>query len=272
MSNLRVLRGIFVKDLKYATRNPGRFLLLFILPYLLTVMVGAMGRFMGGAKYIANFASNTGTTNVFEYQVLGASMWIISWVTIDRIGSTLREERINGTLEQSYLAPINRFLMLAGMALVQFITTGVVFVSVVALSIFLQGGGAGFGLVQAFSMLLLAMIPLFGISFIFAGVVVRFKEPQGFVSIANLVFSILMGVYYPISVLPHWAQVASRFLPQTYALDSMRKILLSNASLASLSGNFEILLAMAVVYPLIGYTIFKLYLDHARVNGDLSKF
>jgi ABC-2 type transport system permease protein len=272
MSNLRVLRGIFIKDLKYAIRNPGRIVLVFILPYLLTVMVGAMGRFMGGVRSLANFAEKTGTTNAFEFQVLGASMWIISWVTIDRIGSTLREERINGTLEQSYLAPINRFLMLAAMALVQFVTTGLTFIVVVVLSISLEGQSSPIGLAQAFLMLTLGIVPLFGISFIFAGIVVRFKEPQGFVSIANLVFSILMGVYYPISILPYWAQVASRFLPQTYALEAMRSILLSNVSITHLYSDFGALFAMAIVYPIVGYFVFKTYLDKARVSGDLSKF
>ena len=271
-SNFRVLKGIFVKDMKYALRNPGRIMLVFILPYLLTVMVGAMGKFLGGAGSVTNFAEKTGTTNAFEYQVLGASMWVVSWVTIDRIGSTLREERIFGTLEQAYLAPINRFLMLVGMALVQFITTGLTFLAVVVLSILVVGGGSAIGLIQAFLILSLGLIPLFGISFIFAGLVVRFKEPQGFVSIVNLVFSILMGTYYPISVLPYWAQFASRLLPQTYALDAMRLILLSNASLAGLYGHYIILLIMAIAYPLIGFTVFKLYLEKARVTGDLSRF
>ena len=271
-TNFGVLRGIFEKDLKYIIRNPGRLALVFIMPFLLTAMIGAMGRFIGGSTSISNFALRTGTTNAFEYQVLGASMWIVSWVTMDRVGSTLREERISGTLEQTYLAPINRFMMLIGMALAQFVTTGVSFVSVVVISIAAFGGGTPVGLIEAALTLSFGLVPLFGISFIFAGLVVRFKEPTGFITIMNLIFAILMGAYYPISVLPNWAQAASRLIPQTYALDAIRHILLTNTSIQSLAGHYLVLAIMSLIYPLIGYFVFKSYLDKATVNGDLSKF
>lgn len=271
-SNLRVLKGIFLKDLKYFVRSPGRLILMFVLPYLLTIAVEAVGKFMGGARSAASFAQTTGTSNVFEYQVLGASMWIVSWMTLDRIGTTLRDERIAGTLEQSYLAPINRFLILAGMSLVLFITNTIAFFGVVVLSIVSVDGSAAIGLGPAFLVLAFSTLPLFGISFVIAGVMVRFKEPGGFISIVNLLMAILMGVYYPVSILPSWAQLASKFLPQTWALQAMRMILLSKISLSVLLPNYIALAAMAVVYPIIGYSVFKLYLDKAAVSGDLSKF
>jgi ABC-2 type transport system permease protein len=271
-SNLRVLRAIFVKDLKQAVRYPAQIVVMFAIPFLFALLVRAMGTYAGGAKSLERFFQETGTTNIFVYQVLGGAIWLLSWVIIDRIGSSLREERVSGTLEQVYLAPINRFLLLVSKALVNFVTSGLTFLIVVALSIFLFDRGAAAALPQAFLVLCLGLIPLWGISFLFAGLIVRFKEPYAFINVTNLAFSILIGTYYPITILPQWAQVASRFLPQTYALDAMRHILLSNTSLFSLSETYAVLLGMAVVYPLLGFVVFKLFLDRATVNGDLSKF
>lgn len=271
-SNLRVLRAIFVKDMKQATRYPTQVVMLFALPFLFALLIRAMGSYAGGARYAKYFSIHTGTDNVFVYQVLGGAVWLLSWVIIDRIGSSLREERISGTLEQVYLAPINRFLLLVSKALVQFVTFGITFLAVISLSIGLFDRGALGGLPQSFLVLCLGLVPLWGLSFVFAGLVVRFKEPYAFINVTNLLFSILIGTYYPITILPGWAQVASRFLPQTYALDAMRQILLSGTPLFSLSQTYLTLSVMAVAYPILGFVAFKLFLDRTTVSGDLSKF
>lgn len=271
-SNLRVLRAIFVKDLRQAVRYPVQIVMLFVVPFLFALLVRAMGSYAGGGKYASNFAASTGTNNVFVYQVLGGAIWLLSWVIIDRVGSSLREERISGTLEQVYLAPVNRFLILVSKALVQFVTFGLTFIVVISLSVALFDTGAVGGLPESFLVLCLGLVPLWGLSFLFAGLVVRFKEPYAFINVTNLLFSILIGTFYPITILPSWAQVASRFLPQTYALDALRHILLSNTSLFGLPETYLVLAFMAVVYPLLGFLAFKLFLDRAAVSGDLSKF
>jgi len=271
-SNLRVLRAIFAKDLRQATRYPTQIIMLFALPFLFALLVHTMGNYVGGARYAEYFAQQTGTTNVFVYQVLGGAIWLLSWIIIDRVGSSLREERISGTLEQVYMAPVNRFLLLISKALVQFVTFGITFLVVISLSIWLFDGQAVGGLPQSFLVLCLGLVPLWGISFLFAGLVVRLKEPYAFINVANLLFSILIGTYYPITILPSWAQVASRLLPQTYALAAMRQILLGNAPLVGLQETYAILALMAVVYPFLGFLAFKFFLDRTTVSGDLSKF
>lgn len=272
VANLRVLRAIFVKDMKHAMRYPGQILLIVLLPFLFTIMIGATGNFLGGTAATNSFAEKTGTSNFFLYQVLGACVWILSWMIIDRVGSSLREERVKGTLEQTYLAPVNRFMMLVSMALVNFVTSVLAFLVVVVVSSLIFATGSAFGLIQAFLVLSLGLVPLFGISFIFAGLVVRFKEPYAFVNIMNLLFSILIGTYYPITILPVWAQFASRLLPQTYAIEAMRAILISNSALVSTYGTYLVLMVMAVVYPILGYYVFRKFLDKAAVKGDLSRF
>ena len=271
-SNLRVLRAVFVKDFKQSLRHPGQLILIFLLPFLFTVMIGATGSFVGGSGSASYFEGKTGTPDFFVYQILGACVWILSWMIIDKVGTSLREERIRGTLEQTYLAPINRFLILISSALVNYVTSVLAFVLVIAASTLVFVPGSALALVQAFFILSLGLIPLFGISFVFAGLVIRFKEPYAFVNIVNLLFSILIGTYKPITILPQWVQVASRLLPQTYSIEAMRSILVSNAALVNLYGTYLVLGTMAFVYPLLGYYVFRRFLDKAAVKGDLSRF
>ena len=115
-SNLRVLRAMFLKDLKHTLRYPGQLVLIFLLPFLFTIMIGATGSFVGGSGSGSYFEGKTGTPDFFVYQILGACVWILSWMIIDKVGTSRREERIKGTLEQTYLAPVSRFLILVSIS------------------------------------------------------------------------------------------------------------------------------------------------------------
>lgn len=272
VANLRVLRAVFVKDFKQSLRHPGQLTLIFLLPFLFTIMVGATGSFLGGSSSAANFEGKTGTPDFFVYQILGGCVWILSWMILDKVGTSVREERIRGTLEQTYLAPVSRVLILASSALVNYVTSVMAFVAVIAVSTFVFVPGSALGLVAAFLVLSLGLVPLFGISFVFAGLVIRFREPYAFVNIVNLLFSILIGTFYPVTILPLWAQAASRALPQTYSIEAMRSILLANASLVSLFGTFIVLGTMALAYPTLGYFVFKRFLDREAVKGDLGRY
>src|SRR3989442_9588839 len=140
-------------------------------------MVVAMGTSVGGAGAASNFSAQTGSTlNPFVFLIIGAGVWMISWMVLEGIGTSLRDEQIKGTLEQNFLAPINRFLLLVGTALAQIVITTILFVSVIAASVLVLAPGNAIGLIWAFGILMVGLIPLFGIGFVFAALVVRFRS------------------------------------------------------------------------------------------------
>jgi len=266
------LAAIFWKGMKHYTRYPGGFLLYLILPFLFTILIFGMGRFIGGGNAALNFAARTGTSNVLVYEMLGSAVWMTGWVVVDDVAVALRDEQMKGTLEQNFLAPVNRFTLLVGISLTDIAITTSIFFIVVGVTLAFTMPGAYLGLIQAFLMLLIGLIPLFGIGFLFAGFVIKFKEPYVFTQIVNLIFGALTGTYYPVTILPYWVQFLSRALPQTYVISNMRQIVLANQTLVSLYGSIFILLALALVYPTIGYAVFKKLERNASVTGELSKY
>ena len=269
---INALAAIFWKGMKHYTRYPGGFLLYLILPFLFTILIFGMGRFIGGGNATLNFAARTGTTNVLVYEMLGSAVWMTGWVVVDDVAVALRDEQMKGTLEQNFLAPVNRFTLLVGISLTDIAITTSIFFIVVGVTLALTMPGAYLGLIQAFLMLLIGLIPLFGIGFLFAGFVIKFKEPYVFTQMVNLIFGALTGTYYPVTILPYWVQFLSGALPQTYVISNMRQIVLANQTLVSLYGSIFILLALALVYPTIGYTVFKKLERNASVTGELSKY
>ncbi len=266
------LVAIFWKGIKHYTREPGAFVIYLIMPFLFTIMIFGMGQFIGSGNAANNFALRTGTTNIVVYEILGSAVWMTSWVVVDDVGVALRDEQMKGTLEQNFLAPVNRFTLLVGMSLTDIVITTSIFLIVVGATVAVVMPSGFLTIIPAFVTLLIGLIPLFGIGFLFAGFVVRFKEPYVFTQLVNLIFATLTGTYYPVAFLPYWVQFLSGVLPQTYVIENMRMIVLADQTLVSLYGSVFILLALALVYPIVGYAVFKQIEKRASVTGEFSKF
>jgi len=271
-ATISALTAIFWKGIKHYIRYPGSFLLVLVMPFLFTLMIFGMGQFVGGSNASLNFAARTGTSNILIYEILGSAVWMTSWVVVEDVGVALRDEQMKGTLEQNFLAPVNRFTLLIGLSLTDVVITSAVFVVVVGVTTIITLPGAYLGLLQAFLILLIGLIPLFGIGFLFAGFVLRFKEPYIFTQIVNLLFATLTGTYYPVSLLPYWVQFLSSGLPQTYVVEDMRRIVLANQTLVNAYGSIFVLLVLAVAYPTIGYAVFKTIERRASMTGEFSKY
>ena len=271
-ATIGALTAIFWKGIRHYTRYPGSFVLILVMPFLFTLMIFGMGQFVGGSNASLNFAARTGTSNILVYEILGSAVWMIGWVVIEDVGVALRDEQMKGTLEQNFLAPVNRVTLLIGLSLTDIVITSAVFVVVVGVTIMITLPAAALNLLQAFVILLIGLIPLFGIGFLFAGFVLRFKEPYIFTQILNLLFATLTGTYYPVSLLPYWVQFLSRALPQTYVIEDMRRIVLANQTLVDIYGSMFVLLALALAYPTFGYAVFKQLEKKASITGEFSKY
>ncbi|MGP8070550.1 MAG: ABC transporter permease [Candidatus Bathyarchaeia archaeon] len=270
--DVQALAAIFWKGLKHHIRYPGEFVIFLLLPFLFTFLILGMGNAVGGTNAAEYFATRTGTTNIAIYEILGTAVWMTSWVVIEDVGAGIRDEQIKGTLEQNFLAPVNRFTLLVGLSLTDIVITSALFLIVVGVSVAFVMPSSFLTIVPAFLTLLLGLIPLFGIGFLFAGFVVRFKEPYIFIQIVNLIFATLTGTYYPVTFLPYWVQFVSGVLPQTYVIDDMRRIVIANQTLVSLYGSIFILLTLALAYPLVGYAVFRKIEKRAAVTGEFSKY
>jgi len=271
-ATFRALAAIFWKGIKHYTRYPGGFVIYLIMPFLFTILIFGMGQFVGGGNAASNFAARTGTTNIVVYEILGSAVWMTSWVVVEDVGVALRDEQMKGTLEQNFLAPVNRFTLLIGMTLTDIVITTAIFLIVVGATVAIVLPAGFLNIIQAFLTLLIGLVPLFGIGFLFAGFVVKFKEPYVFTQLINLIFATLTGTYYPVTFLPYWVQFMSGVLPQTYVIDDMRRIVLADQTLVSLYGSIFVLLTLALVYPVLGYAVFRYLEKKASVTGEFSKY
>ena len=271
--SLDPIRAIFRKQLRHLIRYPGELGFVLLIPYFVAALTVAMGTSVADGNAFSNFASQTGSSlNPFVFLMVGTGVWMISWMVLEGIGTSLRDEQIKGTLEQNFVAPINRFFLLVGTALSSVLITTLIFAGTIVTSVLILAPQGALGLIVAFAIMLIGLIPLFGLGFVFAGLVVRFKEPYAFTQAMNVLFGVVTGTLYNVTVLPVWVRVVSGAVPQTIVIQDMRLAIESVSSVIGAFGSIFVLLTMCVVYPFLGYAVFKQFERRARVNGDLSKY
>ena len=269
---LRAMAWIARRELKTLFRYPSWIFVFITLPYMLTAMVSTMGSFAGGVEASKNFAAKTGTENFFIYQIIGSAFWMINIIILSMVGNSLRMEQMRGTLEQNYLTPVRKPIFLIALTIPHLAIALIIFLGVVASSIVIFGMASPTSLIQACLILFLGCIPLYGLGFFYAALVVRFKEPWAITNILTSIFAIATGTYYPAYLLPGWVQLFSFSIPSTYVIEDLRQILIFNQSLASLWGHILILIAMMLIYPKLGYAAYKAFERRARRTGELAKY
>ena len=207
------------------------------------------------------------------YLAVGSIVWrylsvIFYWVT-DLVGL----ERWGGTIEYTLMAPITRFMHMAGQTAFAVVYsmahTGVVLVATVLLfDLSLRAAN-----LPGFILLLVAgSFSFIGISIV--GSVLPLLFPERGSQMTHLIIAVLLlvsGVYYPVSVLPPWLQMFSRFSPATYVIEGARAALLDGAPTAGLLQYVWPLLVMGVIAIPSGLRIFHWAEQYAKRTGKLHR-
>lgn len=84
-----------------------------------------------------------------------------------------------------------------------------------------------------------------------------------------LLVPLVSGAYFPPAILPGWLQVISAWLPQTYALDAIRRSVLGAAG-SGVGRDLLLLTVFAVALLALGGAFFRLSLQVGRRCATLS--
>lgn len=99
--------------------------------------------------------------------------------------------------------------------------------------------------------------------------------------LVGILQGLVTGAYFPVSELPGWLQVMAKGLPQTYAIDAARRLLLNDGQAAPLATigtlspvatDFVVLGGFLVALPALGAWLFRLGLRKAQLDGGLSRW
>lgn len=106
-----------------------------------------------------------------------------------------------------------------------------------------------------------------------------FNDPVGW--LIGVLQGLVTGAYFPIDELPAVLQVMAKCLPQTYAIDVARRLLLPETNTAPLvtfgswspvQSDMAMLGVFVVTLPLLGAWLFRVGMRKAQLDGGLSRW
>jgi ABC-2 type transport system permease protein len=177
------------------------------------------------------------------------------------------EEIWSRNLGHLFVSPIRSWELAAGIIIASLLRTllGMIPVSLMAwaffgYSIYTLGLPllAFFVILQMFS---------WSIGLAMSGLVMRVgQSAESFAWAAVFVLMPVSGVYYPISVLPHWLQVIAWGLPPAYIFEGMRSIMLDKTVHWDM---LAVAFGLSAVYLVIGFQVFQWFFRSSRRAGSL---
>ena len=192
------------------TRYKGSAAMDVVIPIVLAMMPILLGRATGGDRVAEIFAANTGTSNYVAYMMIGASVFTIVSMAFWHIANWLRWEMQSGTIESIYLTPTHRVWIAGGTAIYSMIRSILTaFIAYFVGSWILGVNPLQGELFLALAFILVGAIPLYGMMLIFGALILRIKEANAIINLAQWLLNLLMGVFYPIAVLPPLARFAA---------------------------------------------------------------
>jgi len=187
------------------------------------------------------------------------------------VGQSVRNEQTAGTLEQFFLAPVNRATLIVGRWARVFLTDTLI-ITYTTLLLYLFGGGLVTLLNPASFLFSLGLyeVALIGFGLFMAALTMRIKSYN---TISNLVFfgyMILTGALFPVTVIPMPFRYVSLAIPFTYFNDLMRHAALGTPTMFPNVLEFVAAVFLSISMLLVGFFTFNEVEKEARFRGSIG--
>ena len=244
----------FISQYIYMTVN------LFFLYFIISFGVGELG---------AGISTGYGV-DPMAFILLGTIVWSFIWSPMSAASMSIRQEMLQGTFEPIFLTPTSPIIMVIAYTvwgLIMGSASSVFFIILGSLVFDISFHGS---YINAFLLLFLSVLMMFGFGLIIAGLSIYYKMIGELVSIIQFIAMFFCEVYFPISYLPPVLQTVAKFMPFYYPMKAIR--IAMGQSSDPLSHYLLILIIITIVLVTIGLVLFYKLLNKARMSGSLGQY
>lgn len=212
-------------------------------------------------------------TSYMAFVAVGIAVGPLLNVGMGRMISAIRGEQLMGTLESLLATPTSATTIQVGLVLYDLIylplRTSVLLV-ILALVFGVDFRLSGLGPALA---IVAALLPfIWGLGAATAAAVIVYRQASGLVGLGGYVLGVLSGAYFPLTLLPPWAEALARLNPVALALNGLREALLAGAGWDAALARIVVLLPVGAVTWIAGATAFRLAQAHERRAGTLGLY
>jgi ABC-2 type transport system permease protein len=220
-----------------------------------------------------------GYPNYFSFVLIGLTVNQFMQTTMSTYLQTMHSIYWSNWLEILLTSPVRTKMFFVSVMIWNYImvTNNILFYFIVGIFVF----GASFTLSSTawilIPILILLVISLSGIGLMSASMFMLANakgsiEPIGWA--VTTLTGLVAGVYFPPEILPAGVQTLSKILPQTYAIDAIRRILLNGEGITSPTIQLTIvyLVIFSIVLLPIGMWMFNRGIKKAEKEGTLARW
>ena len=208
----------------------------------------------------------------FGFVLVGTVVFSFITIAVRGLPGAIGSGIGNGSLESILGTPAGTPAVLVGLTGYSFLWATARAMLTVAFGALLGASVAWQRVPSAVLILGLIVASYIPIGLIGAAMMLRFRTVGPLLEGVIIASSLLGGVYYPTHVIPSWIEGVSAFVPLTYGLRALRRVLLDGASLTTVGSDVLTLTACAVALFAVGVWVFAAALRHARRTGTLSYY
>ncbi len=260
--NLSPVAAVVLRYFYLLRVTPARWVPIFAWVAIDIVLWGFITRYLG---------SVTISRVNFVFTLLGAVLLFDFFTRVMHgVAGVFLEDVWSRNFLNFFASPISIGQYLLGLVITSIAT------SLIALAVMLLLATAVFGLSfvsYGFSLVpFLLILFLFGVSMGITTSAVVFRlgpSAEWFVWPVPAIISPFAGVFYPISVLPHWMEFIGRLLPPSYVFDGVRKIA---AGGHAASGPLLWGIGLGIIYIFLACWFFTRVFRHAVRTGILARY
>jgi len=267
------------KELIVMARYPVNFIASFGQTFLIVAIFTLGGSMFFRLSAAASPATQSGTTsgNPSGVVVYGFILFMFMSDTLWTIGYNIRNEQVQGTLEQLYLSPASKFASLIARVTNTLVWTSLLSLTAAALMTMMIGKLPIDNPWLGLFLLIMTLSGTFGVGFIFAALTLRIKETAQ--TVANFLqfgLLVLCANFFPFSALPPYILSISRLIPLAYAVDAFRSAMMGFPpgfpELAPFPLELIITILFGLLMPPLGYLLYRRAENYARRHGSLSMY
>lgn len=256
------------------TRYPGQLFMEIVIPIVFAAMPMLLGRATAGPDAAANFEANTGTANYVAFLLIGSNVFMIVSMAFAHIAYWLRFEQETGTLESVYLTPTNSLTLASGVALysVARAVTSSIVAYLIGCLVFRVNPFQG-DVLLALAFLAVGLLPLYSMALLFGAIVLKVKESNALIGLMQWVVSFLMGIFFPVTVLPPLMKLVALLFPPTWMTNGVRSALLGvGFFFGAWYLDMAVLWTFMLFAPLFGAWVFSRAENNIRRNEGMGQF
>ncbi len=254
--------GIFLRYYYNLIHTYDRMTDMFFWPFIDLLLWGLTSRYM--------VATGTSSNTIILALLGGIILWIFPWRGQYEITVSLLEDLWNRNLVNLFATPILFSEWVFTVMLVGIFKSSVSFLFATLVAIILYATN-----IYSFGLLILpwaGLLIMFGwvFGFLIASIIMRYgTKIQTLAWMSMAIVSPFAGVYYPISVLPYWAQQVAHWVPVSYVFEAMRAVIAGNPlPLSNLFWPFILCLGYLFIAVLMLYRSYDAILKRGLISVE----